>query len=437
MSLPYSRLLTGLTLLLFVVMLLVPLTTGLVQAETATSSPLIPASDGPAFVVSIDEEIKAGTAQFIERTLRQAASEGASLYLIELETPGGLLSATNQITRALTESPVPTAVYVARDTGQAFSAGVFIMLAADVAASHPNAVIGAAAPILATGGDADEKVRNATLAQIESLAARNDRDPEVVGQFVLENLTMNGVTALSAGVVDVTAADRSELLTQLGLEGAEVVEVQPNMLDATLSFLSIPFLVPLLLTLGSLGLFFAFRTGEIEIIGVLSFILLLLGLWGVGTIQLSTLGVVILIIGIGLVILEIFLAGSDFGISGIFGLVAILFGIITFAQEPLFPDIVSSGFLPILIAIFAGAGILMFAITYFTASAVRQPHRTGVETMVGQVAIVKQELAPQGVIWFEGERYTARSQSGETLPSGQQVIIVAMEGNVAVVQKSE
>ena len=386
------------------------------------------------FSVIIDEEIRAGTVQFLERSLREAAVAEADLFVLKLNTPGGLLSATEQMSRLLIDSAVPTAVYVYQDSGWAFSAGVFILLSADTAAMHPTASIGAASPILQGGGEADEKTINATIAWIESLAERNGRDATGAATFVTENTTLGGSAALEAGMVDILAADTTELLAEVGLAGAVTQELTPTALEQTLSFFSIPYLVPLLLTLGSLGLFFAFRTGEIEVLGVLSFILLLLGLWGIGSIQLSTLGVIILVLGIGLIVLELFLAGSDFGLSGILGIGALLFGIATFAQEPFFPSIIESGFLPILLAIAVVGGLIMFGISYFTASAIRQPHQVGVETMVGRRAEVLHPLEPKGVILIDGERYTARVDGTETVAETEIVEIVAMEGNVAVVR---
>ena len=389
------------------------------------------------YTVTVDEEIRAGTFQFLERSLRQAERAGADLFLLELNTPGGLLAATEQISRLLIDSDVPTAVHVYKDSGWAFSAGVFILLSADTAVMHPTASIGAAAPILQGGGEADEKTVNATVAWIKSLAERKERDAEQAALFVTENVTLSGSDAFALGMVDIVTSERTDVLDELGLAGAQIEQLTPNVVEQTLSFFSIPYLVPLLLTLGSLGLFLAFRTGEIEVLGVFSFILLLLGLWGVGSIQLSTLGVIILILGIGLILLELFLGGSDFGVSGVLGVIALLFGIATFAQEPFFPDVFSYGFFPVLLALFVVGLLIVFGISYFTASAIRQPHRVGVETLIGRQVEVLQPLQPRGVVLIDGERYTARTDATNVIGEKQLVEIVAMEGNVAVVRSLE
>ncbi len=391
-------------------------------------------TSGQVTVVTVDEEIRAGTHQFLARSLAQAEQAEHDLFLLELNTPGGLLSATEDISRLLVDSSIPTAVYVYRESGWAFSAGVFILLSADTAASQSTASIGAAAPVLGGGGEADEKTTNATLAWLRTLAERSDRDPDLIETFVSENRTMSGAEAETVGVIDVVASDRAELLATLGLAGAQQYEPQPTVVDQTLSFFSIPYLVPLLLTLGSLGLFLAFRTGEIEVMGVISFLILLLGLWGAGMIELSVLGVSVLVAGIALVILELFLAGSDFGASGVIGLIALLFGVAMFAQEPLFPDVFSYGLFPVLVALFVSGATILFGISYFTASAIRQPHVVGVETMVGRQATVQQSLDPRGVVLIDGERYTARLQDTTTSCAvGSMVEIVAMDGNVAIV----
>lgn len=405
----------------FAMFLSVPATAGAQTEPTVT-------------VVTIDEEIRAGTHQFLNRSLGEAIASEHDLFLLEINTPGGLLAATEQISRALIDSPIPTAVYVHEDAGWAFSAGVFILLSADTAAMHPTASLGAASPILGDGGAADEKTTNATLSWLRTLAERNDRDADLAATFITENVTMTGTEAYDAGLIDATATNRAGLLADLGYADAQIHQSEPNTIDATLSFFSIPYLVPILLTLGALGLFLAVRTGEIEVTGAVSFILLLLGLWGAGMIELSAFGVIVLIVGITLVVIELFLEGSDFGASGVLGLLAISFGIATFAQEPLFPDVFSYGFFPILLGLFVGFSAVLFGLSYFAASAIRQPHAVGVETLLGREATVQQQLAPTGVIMLDGERYTARvADSTVRIEPGATVRIDAMEGNTAVV----
>ncbi len=410
---------------------------GLGLISTAMASTVATAEEASVTAVTVEGEIRAGTTEFVRRAVAEAEAAEHELFLLEIDTPGGLLRATEDISRQLIDSDIPTAVFAHQDAGQAFSAGVYILLSANTAASHPTASLGAAAPLMGDGGDADEKTRNATESWIRSLAERNDRDPEEIATLVTENRTYNGREALEAGVIDMVVDDRATLLAELGLASAAVYEPQPTVVDSTLSFFSIPYLVPLLLTLGSLGLFLAARTGEIEVTGAVSLLVLLLGLWGSGMIALSALGVTLLVVGIGLIALELFLGGADFGISGVIGLVALLFGVALFAQEPLFPDVFSYGFFPVILAIFVSGAAVLFAISYFTASAIRQPHATGVETLRGREATVHKELAPEGVIMLDGERYSARlATATDAVAAGERVIIEQMEGNVAIVRSA-
>ena len=407
----------------------------IVQAETENEIKIAEETKS-AVLITVDEDIRAGTVQFIRRALQQAEEAGDDYFILELNTPGGLLTATEDISRLLVDSSVTTVVYVHKNTGWAFSAGVFILLSADVSASHATANIGAASPVLSSGGDADEKTRNATISWMRSLADRNERDREVAESFILDNATLSGREAFDAGMVDILADSRQELFVQLGVDTDIVHVVEQTTVESIFSFFSMPYLVPLLLTLGSLGLIFAFRTGELLVTGPVSLLLLLLGFWGMGMMELATVGVVLLVVGIGLVTLEFFIGGSDFGISGVLGVFAIIIGIATFPQEPLFPDVISYGLLPILIAGLVSGLAIMLGITYFTATAIRQEHKTGVEVMVGKIGVVKKDISPVGIAFIDGERYTARVADGESIMVGEKVEVLAMEGNVAVVKKS-
>lgn len=391
------------------------------------------------YSISVDEDIRAGTLQFVERSIKNANSLGADVFILNLNTSGGLLSATEDISRVLIDSSIPVVVYVDKDTGRAFSAGTFIVLSADIAVVHPNASIGATTPILSSGEEAGDKVVNATNAWLKSLAERKGRDVDSVLTFTVQNSTLRGIEALDAGVIDMVAEDIDSLLVNLGVNDPTIHKGKPTVVDNILSFLSIPYLVPLFLTIGSLGLFVSFRTGEIQVLGVFSFLLLLLGLWGAGSIQLSTLGVVVLLVGVLFIVLEIFLNGSDFGVSGVLGTVALVFGFAMFAQEPYFHDIFSYGLAPFLFAILVSGVGIMFGLSYATAKIINMPHKVGSETMIGREAVVWQDIDPEGVIKIDGERYTARLKDGaeKRILKNTGVEITNMEGNIAIVKELE
>ena len=384
-------------------------------------------------IATIDSEITAGTVPYMERALKKAKVEGAELFFLEINTPGGLLKATESISRLLIESDIPTATFVYRDTGWALSAGAFILLSADTAISHPTAIIGAATPITGGGEDAGEKITNATTEWIASLASRNDLPEEVVRTFVSDATTISGAEAYKAGIIRMLATSTTEALEALGFTEATIIRVSPTVVDNILSFLSLPFLVPLLLSLGALGIFFMFRTGDVESVGLLGIILLFLGLWGAGAITVSTLGVLLLVCGITLVAVEV-LFSPGFGFVGVAGIVALLLSMLTFANEPLYPSYFSSTLFYGVLGVWAAVGALMVWMGQLVIKSQLQPVAVGREAWYGKTITLSEPLDPSGRIVLEGDSYVARTSSGESLPEGAVVKIIAIEGNTVLVE---
>ncbi len=387
-------------------------------------------------VVNVEEEIRAGTVQFIERTLRKAETDGFNFFIIQIDTPGGLLKATQEISRLLIESEITTVVFVHKSGGWAFSAGTFILLSAEIAVSHPNASIGAAQPrALGFGGAAqpDEKIIKATSQWIKSIAEARNRNSEVAGKFVQENLSLSGKEALEHEVIDFTASSFDELLVQLDIYNAFVKNEKPNSLEHFLSFISLPHLVPLLLSLGALGLFFVFRTGEIEI-GAFAVIFLLLGLWGMGAITISTLGIIFLILGVSLILLEAFLS-PGFGVLGIGGTMAFLFGIITFSEEPFLSNPLTQVIFWLILGAAFAVSVFFILVSKWSAKTLQMKIKTGPESLIGETAIVIKPLNPFGKIKIEREDWTAKNILDEAdIPIGKKVEIIKVQGNVVIVK---
>lgn len=384
------------------------------------------------YIATIDSEITAGTVQYVTRSLESATKNEADVFILELNTPGGLLKATEDISRSLVEATIPTVVYVYKDTGFALSAGVYILLSADISAAQPTAVIGAATPITGSGDDATQKIINASAEWLGVLAARNNRTVEEIKEFVFAASTMSGVQASEEGIVDLLASSTNALLTELGYEDATVTRVSPTWVDNLLSFLSLPFLVPLLLSLGGIGLFFMFRTGDIESIGILGVVFLLLGLWGTGAITISTLGLLLMVTGLTLLAVE-FLLSPGFGIVGLAGIVALVISTVTFANEPLFPSYFASTVFYSVMGVWLALAVLMIWIGRLSVATFFQPIQVGSEVWYGKVLTLENDLTPDGRVSLEGDSYIARSIDGNPITAGTLVSIVKIEGNTIMV----
>ncbi len=398
---------------------------GLGSIQAFANSPLV-------VVATIEGEITAGTVQYVQRAVTEAEQVQADLFLLELDTPGGLLKATEDISRALVDTSIPTAVYIHKDTGRALSAGVYILLSADYALAQPNSIIGAATPITGGGENATEKVINASAEWLGVLASRNNRTVEEIKDFVFNATTMSAIEAREKGIIDDIATSNREAVEVLGFRDSVFSSVAPRWSDDVLSFLSLPFLVPLLLSLGGLGIFFMFRTGDIESIGILGVVFLLLGLWGTGAITISTLGLLLLVTGLGLLAIE-FLFSPGFGVVGGAGVLALAISTVTFANEPLYPSYFGSQVFYSVLGVWAGLALIMVWIGRLSVQTMLQPIQVGREAWYGKTLVLETELSPTGRIKLEADSYIARSYDGSSIPAGSVVTIVKIDGNTILV----
>lgn len=389
------------------------------------------------YLAEVDSEIKSGTLQYLKRTVKEAEKEKAEYLVIKLDTPGGLLKATKDIVDLLLETKIKTIVFVHKEGGWAYSAGTFILLSADYAVVHPQASIGAAQPreiFINEVKEIDPKIVEGMTSWVKSLAEANQKNPEIAEKFVRENLTLTGKEAKELKVINETARDLDELFLKLKIQGPEIKTIQPTFFEKFFDFLSHPYLISLFLTLGGLGLIFAFRTGEFEITGVLGLILLFIGLWGIGVVNFSFLGAGLLLLGLLLLIIEIF-AEPGFGVLGIFGVLAILLGIFTFESEPFltpkFFDPITMVVIGAVLAVF----VLFIIIGRGVVKIFKTKPKTGSEALISLTAEVTEELNPRGRVKVKEESWLAESMNKETIKKGEKVEIVKLEGNTLFVEK--
>ncbi|MDP1538486.1 MAG: NfeD family protein [bacterium] len=391
-------------------------------------------TENQVYLAEIDGEIKAGTLQYLKRVVREAEKVEAEYLVIKLDTPGGLLKSTKDIIDLLLKTEVKTVVFVHKEGGWAYSAGTFILLAADFAFVHPAASIGACQPQEMFGQEeVGDKIIEGTVSWIKSLAETQERNPEIAERFVRENLTLTGNEAKAVGIINETARNLDELFLKLEIFGPEIIKIQPTPIERFFDFLSHPYLISLFLTLGGLGLIFAFRTGEFELTGILGLILLFIGLWGMGVITFNFLGIIFLLLGIFLLLLEVFEPG--FGVFGFLGIVSIVFGIFTLEGEPfLSPQIFEAATMTVLGAVL-GIGILFIIIGRGVVKTFKTRPKTGSEALIGLEAEVIKELNPIGQVRLRGEIWQAESITGETIPEKTKVKIIKIEGNTLFVEK--
>ncbi|NKQ38108.1 MAG: nodulation protein NfeD [Methanosarcinales archaeon] len=397
------------------------------KAQDNLQSPLV-------IVSEIDGEIKAGTHQYLERVINIAEEYHADYLVIKLETPGGLLKPTQNIVRLILDTPITTIVFVHKRGGWAYSAGTFILLAGDYAIVHPEASIGAAQPVVVGADDvAVEKMIEGMASWIRTLAETHQRNPDIAEKFVRENLTLSGQRAKELGVIDKTAENLDELFLKLNIIEPQIKIIELTLLERFFNFLSHPFLISLLLTIGGLGIFMAIRTGEFEVTGIIGIIALLIGLWGMGVIEWSFLGIILILIGVFLLVMEVFVE-PGFGILGIGGVATIILGTFMFEAEPfLSPELFDKATMVIL-----GAGLalcLFFVIMgKAVAKSLKSKPNTGSEALIGLEAKVTKDLKPIGQVEVNQEYWSAKSLDGKMIPKKSKVEIIKVKGNTLIVK---
>jgi membrane-bound serine protease (ClpP class) len=379
---------------------------------------------------------------YIERGIEHAEDSRAAACIIQLDTPGGLDTSMREIIEDIVNARVPVVVYVSPAGSRAASAGVFITVAAHVAAMAPSTAIGAAHPVsIGQEGEAqisetmEEKVVNDAAALIRGLAVTHGRNVEWAESAVRESVSATEQEALDLNVVDLVAANLDDLLVKLDgrevtllggavvtLETADVAinHIYMNNVEGFLYAISDPNIAYLLLSLAMLGIMAEISNPGLIFPGVLGAIALLLAFFSLGMLPVNYAGVLLIVLAFGLFIAEVFT--TSFGLLTAGGITSLVLGsLILFKGGPLFQ--VNPWLIASLTVVIAGLVIL---IIYRVISVHRKQAYTGREELLGKTALVKTPLDPEGIVLFKGERWSAASEQGRIEP-GETVTIDKVE----------
>ncbi len=377
------------------------------------------------------------SSELILDALKEADAAGAAALVLELDTPGGLMTSTRDITTGILGSKTPVVVYVSPSGAQAASAGFFILMSADVAAMAPGTNTGAAHPVGAGGEDIEgtmaKKVEEDSAANIRSLAKRNNRNVELAQAAVLESRSFTADEALEGKLIDfiapsfdklVQALDgrtvrRGDAVVTLHTKGARVQEVELSKLRRILAVIAQPDIAMILLTLGGLGLWFELMTPGAILPGVVGGICLILGFFALSVLPVDYAGVALLILALILYIAEIKVVSH--GILGIGGTIALVLGALMLFKSPEPALRVSLGVIVSLAAFaLAVVGFMMF----MALRARSAPVRTGMEGLVNEIGTARSPIDPRGKVFVHGEIWDAVSD--EPVASGDPVEVVAV-----------
>ncbi|MBV9120960.1 MAG: nodulation protein NfeD, partial [Chloroflexi bacterium] len=317
----------------------------LAGALAASAAP----STGHVDVVPLNAAIDPITANYVVHGIQTAEQDGATAVIIELDTPGGLDTSMREIIRAMTGSTVPVVVYVGPDGARAGSAGVFITMAADVAAMAPNTNIGAAHPVGLLGtqsaqnqqqsdGDVEAtKVLNDSVAYIRTLAANHGRDADWAEQAVRNSVSISAQEAVQRHVVDLQAGSLTQLLTAidgrpvrtgtLHTSGAATQDLNMSPIEALLSYIADPTVSYLLMLIGTYGLIFELSSPGAILPGVLGGLALILGLLSLGALPVNYAGLALILFSLLLFVADVKMPSHGILTAG--GVIAFLLGSLT------------------------------------------------------------------------------------------------------------
>lgn len=389
--------------------------------------------------IAIDGSINPAVDDFIRESIVRAKVNGARALIIQLDTPGGLLSSTRTIVKEMLGSPVPVMVYVAPSGAGAGSAGVFITMAAHIAAMAPGTNIGAAHPVASGGqevkGVMGEKIENFTASFSETIARQRGRNAEWAIQAVRKSVSITEQEALKKNVIDIVAKDIDDLLAQadgrkvdldgrkqaLAVKGARVDRHQMSLKQRILNTIADPNISYLLLMAGILGLYMEFSHPGVIFPGVAGAICLLLAFASFQLLPINYTGLILMILGVALLVGEAFF--PSFGVLGVGGTISLALGsLLLFDTQNADFGVDRS----IVFTAVATLGSFVLAISYLVFHSQKSRPTLGLEGLLGEVGEVRGALSPTGKVFVHGEYWNAQAD-GE-IPVGEKVKVIGYDG---------
>ena len=398
-------------------------------------------------LISIDGTINPAVDDFIRESINRSKANAARALIIQLDTPGGLLTSTRTIVKEMLGAPVPVIVYVAPSGAGAGSAGVFITMAAHIAAMAPGTNIGAAHPVAGGGqevkGVMGEKIENFTASFAESIAQQRGRNTEWAIQAVRKSVSITEKEALKIKVIDVVAKDINDLLEQahgrkvdidgrkheLSLKGARVERYGMSLKQKVLNTIADPNIAYLLMMAGILGLYMEFSHPGVIFPGVAGAICLLLAFASLQLLPINYAGLGLIILGIGLLIGEAF--APSFGVLGVGGIISLALGSF-FLFDTEGSDLIVDR--SIIFTAVATLGSFVLAVSYLVFRSQKSKPAVGMEALIGEIGEVRGKLIPSGKVFVRGEYWNARADS--EIDVGEKVEVVGYEGMSLKVRRS-
>jgi membrane-bound serine protease (ClpP class) len=408
---------------------------------TATQPPAAAAAGREVLLLDVDGTINPAVASYIAQGIQVAQTRGAAAVVVRLDTPGGLLESAKTIVKELLGAPLPVIVYVAPSGASATSAGVFVTMAAHVAAMAPGTTIGAAHPVGGQGEDIDgvmgEKIENFTASLSRSIAEQRKRNAEWAEKAVRDSVSITEREAVQLHVVDFVADTVDDVLRKaagktvdvqgrsatVDTAGATVVPYPMSLAQRVLNVLAHPNVAYILMMAGLLGLYVEFTNPGVVFPGVAGAICLLLALAALQLLPINWTGLALIGLGVGMLIAEAFL--PSFGVVGVGGLVAFVLGSLLLYDTPGSTVEVDRGLIAGAAATLGGFALIVGWLVFRSQ---RRTSVVGAEGMIGELGQVRRVQSPGGraKVFVHSEYWDVESE--DDLAVGDTVEVMAVDG---------
>jgi len=393
--------------------------------------------------IVVNDTIQPITDEFIGRALAEAKNSHADALLIEINTPGGMLTSTRSIIEKIVDSAVPVIVYVAPSGSRAGSAGIFILEAADIAAMAPGTNAGAAHPVLLIGpvqlkpdDEMKRKIENDTAALARSVASKRNRNTEAAEAAVLESKSFTEQEALSNKLIDYVASSEDDLFRQiaskpikrfdgktvtLNLVGQPVRPFEMTLKQRILDYLMDPNVAFILLAIGLLALYVEFNHPGAVVPGTVGVIAILLAAFALNFLPVRFAALALIAASFALFALEAKFASHGVLTTG--GIVLLTLGGLLLVDAPI-PEMRVRFFTALSVSVPLGV-ITAFLMT-IALRARRNKVVTGAQGLIGQVGVAQSPLVPEGKVFVHGEIWNAISST--PVPIGSKIVVRKVDG---------
>ncbi len=414
-------------------------------ALVVVSSP----ASAQVLTITVNDTIQPISAEYIARAIDEAQRSNDRAILIEMNTPGGLVSSTRDIIQKITGSSVPVIVYVTPTGGHAGSAGIFILESADVAAMSPGTAAGAAHPVTLIGpvqvkpdDEMNRKIENDAAALIRSVVSRRGRNVEAAESAVRESKSFTEQEALTAHLIDYVASSPEDLFRQmrgksfkrfngqsatLDLVGQPFVAFEMTLKEHILDALMDPNVSFLLLAIGAFALYVEFNHPGAVLPGTVGVVFIL-----VAAFALNLLPTRFAALGLILGAFALFAAEAKFATHGVLtvgGIALLTLGGLLLVDSPI-PEM--RVHLLTALAVSIPLGLITAFLMTIALKARRNKVVTGAQGLVGETGVAETELTPQGKVFVHGELWDATASSA--LPIGQLVVVRKIDGLILQVE---